>query len=549
MTRTEAIEGSRAAGGEPADLRVLAVALTPRDASLLRAVLADVGVPVRVCSSLGELCSSIADGAGALLLPEEAIDDPSWNDLARLLAEQPSWSDLPLLVLTQRGADSSRVTQAVGAVGNVTLLERPTRVSALVSAVRTAQRARERQYLIRELIASHERAAAALREADRRKDEFLAMLAHELRNPLAPIRNSLYLLREIGADAQIAVQLRDRIERQVDVIVRLVDDLLEVSRITRGQIELRPETVDLAAVLDAALETCGAAVEAAGLELAVDVPPHSLWVFADPLRLAQVFTNLLNNSIKFTDRGGRIEVSARRAAGGVRVAVRDTGIGIRGDMLERVFEMFAQADEARHRGSTGLGIGLTLVRRILDLHGGEIEAQSAGPGRGSEFVVRLPSAAAPEAGGEPAPPAGAPGELLDADLSPLSALVVDDNRDAADSLAMLLETFAVETRVAYSGSAALELLDAYRPGVALLDIGLPDMSGHELAAHLRARSELRPLALIALTGWGQADVRRRSREAGFDHHLVKPVAPRALRALLGSLVAKVGGAGSSPGRG
>jgi CheY-like chemotaxis protein len=227
----------------------------------------------------------------------------------------------------------------------------------------------------------------------------------------------------------------------------------------------------------------------------------------------------------------------------VEISVRDTGIGIPADMLSRVFDMFTQVPHAIERSQGGLGIGLTLVKRLVEMHGGSVEARSAGPGLGAEFIVRLPERPA-----EPAAPSVA--LLAPAEASPRHRiLVADDNRDAADSLAMLLETFAVETRVAYSGSAALELLDAYRPGVALLDIGLPDMSGHELAAHLRARSELRPLALIALTGWGQADVRRRSREAGFDHHLVKPVAPRALRALLGSLVAKVGGAGSSPGRG
>ena len=545
--------GAERGGAGSLETRVLVLAPTQRDARLIGAVLDEAGIATRFCHDLPGLCAAALDGAGALLLNEEVLADDGGECLATVLAQQPSWSDLPLLILTTRGADSPRVERAVATLGNVTLLERPTRVAALISAVRTALRARQRQYELRGHLAEHERAAASLREIDRRKDEFLAMLAHELRNPLAPIRNSLYLLREAGDDRLAIDTVRARMERQVDIIVRLVDDLLEVSRITRGQIELRPEDVDLATVLDAAMETSRPAIESAGHELRLSTPPGALALRGDPVRLAQVFANLLNNAAKYTDRGGRIDLTVERAGGELVVSVRDTGMGIRPEMLRRVFEMFTQADGARDRAPGGLGIGLTLVRRLVELHGGRVEARSEGPGHGSEFIVRLPAAvseagrpeaqpAAPGAAGGPAP-ARSGGTQPGRPDAPLRVLVVDDNHDAADSLALLLQLNASEVRVAHGGQPALELLRDYHPDVALLDIGMPGMSGYELAARIRRRPELQPIVLIALTGWGQDDDRRRSREAGFDHHLVKPVAPRTLQSLLGSLRASAEAAG------
>lgn len=552
MTRAEL-----GAGAALHERRVLVVAPTARDASLIVTVLGEAGIESRSCRNLGELCADAAHGAGALLLPEEVLVDGDADRLRELLARQPSWSDLPVLLLTARGADSPRVTGALATLGNITALERPTRLAALLSAVRSALRARARQYQIRDNLAELERAAATLREVDRRKDEFLAMLAHELRNPLAPIRNSLELLRSADTDPLAIATLRARMDRQVDIIVRLVDDLLEVSRMTRGQIELRPERVDLAVVLDSAVETARPVIDEAGHELILSLPSGPLPVEADPLRLAQVFANLFNNAAKYTDRGGRIAVTAEREShgegggGGVRVSVTDTGIGIRREMLGRVFDMFTQADGSRDRAPGGLGIGLTLVRRLVELHGGQVEARSEGPGRGSEFIVRLPLApalaTAAAAGAAPAPespraaaaPAPAPVQALTA----LRLLVVDDNVDAADSLALLLQRSGACVRAAHSGADALELLGEFRPTVALLDIGMPHMNGYELATHIRQRSELQPMVLVALTGWGQEADRRRSREAGFEHHLVKPVAPRELHALLASLVAEQQAAG------
>jgi two-component system CheB/CheR fusion protein len=365
----------------------------------------------------------------------------------------------------------------------------------------------------------------ALREADRRKDEFLATLAHELRNPLAPIRSSLQLLRESSdAPAEVCAML----ERQVDQMVRLVDDLLEISRMTQGRIELRRERVELASVLQAALETSRPAIEAGGHRLELSLPGEPLAVEADPLRLAQVFVNLLDNAAKYTPDGGRIRLRAERRGDEVEIAVRDDGVGIPSELLPLVFEPFTRSAHALPRATGGLGIGLALVARLVALHGGRVEARSEGAARGSEFVVRLPlrtSEAAPR---------------VEADRTPASAvaetsqrlLVVDDNRDAADSLAMLLRKRGAEVLVAHDGASALETARARRPTAVLLDLGMPDMDGYEVARKLRAEPTAQQTLLVALTGWGQPDVQSRCREAGFDHHLVKPVRIETLEALL-----------------
>ena len=326
-----------------------------------------------------------------MLLPEEAVALDRSSRLANWLNQQPLWSDLPVLILARSGADSAAVAQAMDQLGNVTVLERPIRVAALVSAVRTALRARQRQYQARAQLARIEQSERDLREAHIRKDEFLAILAHELRNPLAPIRNSLHILRLTNRDDDPTVKRAgETMERQVDHMVRLVDDLLEVSRITRGKIELRMQAVDLATVLRSAAETSRPLIDEAGHRFSMEIPPEPLVLRADPVRLAQIFANLLNNAAKYTSPGGQIRLAVRRENGGVVVSVRDTGIGIPRDMLPRVFELFTQVDRHVDRAQGGLGIGLTLVKRLVEMHDGTVEAHSEGPGRGSEFVVRLP---------------------------------------------------------------------------------------------------------------------------------------------------------------
>jgi signal transduction histidine kinase/ActR/RegA family two-component response regulator len=468
-------------------------------------------------------------GAAAVILPEEVVVPETEREFARWLANQPPWSDLPVIVLSRSGADSAAIAQAMARLGNVTVLERPTRVATFVSAIQTALRARRRQYQIRELLAEHLRSEEALREADRRKDEFLAILAHELRNPLAPIRNSLHILR-LTTEHDDAERIRGLMERQVSHMVRLVDDLLEVSRITRGKIELRRELVEVAAIVRGAVETSQPLIDAADLQLAVNVPTESLMVDADPVRLTQVVANLLNNAAKYTDRGGQIWLVVKRDGDSVIIQVRDTGIGIPTHMLPRVFELFTQIDRYANRGQGGLGIGLTLVKSLVELHGGSVWAHSEGEGRGSVFSIRLPLAASPHQGyrsGEP--------DARSAVLASRRVLIVDDNRDAAESLGMLLSLLGAESRVVYSGPEALKVIPDFKPAVVLLDIGMPGMDGHEVARRIRQIPECRSLTLIALTGWGQEEDRHRSQSAGFDHHLIKPADVNTLQTLLLSL--------------
>jgi PAS domain S-box-containing protein len=360
-------------------------------------------------------------------------------------------------------------------------------------------------------------AAEALHEADRRKNEFLATLAHELRNPLAPLRNGLGLLRLVGDDPSGREQALSMMDRQLRQMVRLIDDLLDVSRITRNRLELRREPVELDTVVRTAVEATRAFVESCGHELSVALPAEPVYLHADLTRLAQVLTNLLTNAAKYTNRGGHVRLSAAREAEQVVLSVRDDGIGIPADHLPRLFEMFSQAAPALERSQGGLGIGLALVRGLVEMHGGSVEARSEGPGRGSELVVRLPVLA-----GAPARPAPA-GEDRPTARPACRALVVDDNRDNADSLALMLRQRGDEAQTAYDGLEALEAAGRSRPDVVLLDIGLPRMNGYEVARRLRAQPWGRQLVLIAITGWGQEEDRARAREAGFDHHLTKPV--------------------------
>jgi PAS domain S-box-containing protein len=372
-----------------------------------------------------------------------------------------------------------------------------------------------------------------LREADRRKDEFLAMLAHELRNPLAPIRSALHVMKMSGASGSALERARQITERQVQYMVRLVDDLLDVSRIMRGRIELRREPVDLATVISQAVETAQPMVDAQGQRLVVSTPPEPLRLEADPTRLAQVVANLLNNAAKFSGPGGRIWLTAQREGEEAALRVRDEGAGVRADLLPYIFDLFVQGDRTLERSQGGLGIGLTLVKRLVEMHGGTVVARSEGPGRGSEFIVRLPllvdggrGTADGEAGSSPSTVRRPP--------SIRRVLVVDDNQDAAHSVAMLLRLWGHEVRLASAGPQALEMAADYQPEVVVLDIGLPGLNGYEVARRLRQLPASRGALLIAVTGYGQLEDRQRSEGAGFDYHLTKPVDPEALQRLLAS---------------
>jgi signal transduction histidine kinase len=385
-------------------------------------------------------------------------------------------------------------------------------------------------------ITDRKRAEEALREADRRKDEFLATLGHELRSPLAPIGNAVEMLRARGsADPELSAA-RDMIHRQVRLMTRLIDDLLDVSRITLGKLQLRTERVELRDVIEDAVATIQHYAESRGHQITVSLPAEPIVLVADPARLAQVFGNLLSNACKFTEKHGRIELRARVLRGPdaspeVEVAVVDDGMGIPPEFVPRLFEKFAQVSPALERSQAGLGLGLALVRGLAEMHGGSVNARHGRAGRGSEFVVRLPL--------PPGPPALTPrSDAVDHEPGPGPGhriLVVDDNRDSADSLAMLLRLSGNEVETAHGGREAVATAARYRPELVLMDIGMPELNGYEACRLIREQPWGKQMVLIAQTGWGQDGDRRRAREAGFDGHLVKPLDQGALSRLLRSI--------------
>ena len=401
-------------------------------------------------------------------------------------------------------------------------------VSLTVSPIRDASGTVVGASKIARDVSERKRAQQTLEDANRYKDEFLAMLAHELRNPLAPISNALQLLQVVDPSSAQATHVRAIMERQLSHLVRLVDDLMEVSRITRGKIELRREPVLLSSVMLSAVETARPALEAAQHNFRIDMPAEAIEINGDFVRLAQVISNLLGNAAKYTDAGGDISLVAERHGEEALIRVRDNGIGIDEAMLPRIFDMFAQAPSSQRRSQGGLGIGLALARALVELHGGRIEAASAGPGKGSQFTVRLPVArVVRSAGASPAQPKAAT-----AAPHRRRVLIVDDNVDAAETLQMVVSTMGHDAETAHDGRAALEAARSRRPDIVLLDISMPGMDGFTVARRIRSEPELRKIRVVALTGFGQQDDRRRTREAGFDDHLVKPVSREDLRRLL-----------------
>ncbi len=763
--------------------RVLVVAPTRGDAALTRSLLIGAGLECHICNDLIELTRNIGQGVGAILLTEEAQDASDAHVLVDALGAQPKWSDVPILMLCAAGADSPHAMVAMELLGNVTVLERPVRMSTLVSAIRTAIRARRRQYEIRDHLAELKRGEKAralyaaivessedaivsktldgiilswnagaerlfgypaneaigrsivliippdkqdeeisilerlrrgqriesfetvrvskfgqridvsltvsplrdssgeifgaskvarditarkraeealrqsearfrflaqtvpsiiwtaapdgaityandqwlrycgltpdqyanrcpelvvhpddchrciqewarclreghdyeievrhrrhdgvyrwfvtrakplkdntgrvvvwfgvttdihdqkelqekLRDADRRKDEFLATLAHELRNPLAPIRNALQIMRLTNDDPEVE-EARTIMERQLGHMVRLIDDLLDVSRITRGKLRLHRENVDLAAVIDAAVETARPLIADFGHQLTVDLPSEPIYLNADPVRLAQIFSNLLNNSAKYMDSSGQIWLSASVSDSGFRredsddqsevrssksefveVRVRDKGVGIPAEALPHIFDMFSQIDRSLEKAQGGLGIGLTLVKRLVEMHGGTIEVHSEGLGKGAEFTVCLPiTTAVPTA-----PPEAS--EFRRSGAMACRILVVDDNRDVAESMSMMLRLIGCEVRTIYSGLQAIEIGAIFRPDMILLDIGMPELNGYDTARRIREQPWSEGIVLVALTGWGQEEDIRRATAAGFHYHFTKPV--------------------------
>ena len=516
------------------ELRVLMLMSVVKDADLARRMFEPHGIVSSVCTSVAEVCEELDKGAGAVLIVEEALraSDP----LLAWVRAQPPWSDLPILLLARPGVDQTELASENYAYGNVTILERPTRVMALVSAVRSALRARLRQYQSRDHLARQAATEERLRHNDRRKDEFLAILAHELRNPLAPITNGLALLQlNRNSDPRIEA-VGAMMQRQLAHLTRLVDDLLEVSRVTRGDVELRLEQVELGAVIRSAVEASQPLISARNHRLAWQLPPEAIRLHGDPVRLGQVISNLLNNAAKYTPVGGNIDLRVVRDGGHVKIEVSDDGVGLPTESQSSIFDLFVRVPSRDDGSQGGLGIGLTLAKRLVELHEGTIEVHSDGSGRGSRFTVRLPVLDATLNEVRPGPSVPRSG------LADLRVIVADDNRDAAESLGMLLEQLGASVQVVFGGGPALAALDGDRVDAAIIDLGMPDVDGFEVARRIRSDPRVRAMKLIALTGWGQLRDREATQHAGFDHHLIKPPdVDRLVACLRGSRDPRSGG--------
>jgi signal transduction histidine kinase/ActR/RegA family two-component response regulator len=509
--------------------RVLIYPPSRRDGEATRLLLSRAAVASAVCLDAAEVVREMARGAAALVITDAALSNPGIECILQALAGQPPWSDLPVVLLCPAGGQTENVARAITAFTNVTLLERPASAQTLLSTVQAALRARKRQYETRQQLAALQSAEeglrareAQLRDADRRKDEFLAMLAHELRNPLAPVRTVGELLgRSAASHPQLQV-MADILKRQIAHLTRLVDDLLDVSRITQGRIELQREPVDLAAVVEDARESVQPLIAERRHSLRLVVMPRAVYVNGDKARLVQCVSNLLTNAAKYTDAGGVIEIAVKSEGTQASIAVTDNGVGISPELLPHIFNLFVQSTRSLDRAQGGLGIGLSLVRRLIEMHEGQVIASSAGHGHGARFEIRLPLATAAPAEHNVQP--GAP---------PVSArriLVVDDNQDAADSLVLILNSIGHAAQAVYSSEEALRSLDQTVPEVILLDIGLPVMDGYQLAALIRARNI--PARIVALTGYGQPEDVSKAAAAGVDAHLVKPVDLDVLEAAL-----------------
>jgi len=505
--------------------RILLLAPTKRDATAAELLFEPVGLTITLCNDLRDVCAEIERGAAVAIVPDEAILADKERRLSRLLHEQPPWSDFPLIVLTPP-QQTRAAAHELEAVGHMTLVRRPVEIHSLASTVRAALRDRRRQYAIRADIAERERQTHALKEADRHKDEFLAMLAHELRNPLAAVNNAVTVLK-LSSGEESRNWASDVVERQVRQLVRLIDDLLDVSRITSGKIRLRKEYVDAGAILDQAVESARPLIEERQHTLTVSINRGQIPLHVDATRVEQIVVNLLTNAAKYTESGGHISVTAEARGNQAVICVRDDGIGIPPEKLPEMFQLFKQGDRSLARSEGGLGIGLTIVQKLAEMHGGSVDARSDGPDKGSEFIVRLPLERKPAEQGSSTRDGPRP------KVRGSRILVVEDNEDTARGMVRLLKLLGNDATAVYDGRAAIDVARTFRPDFILLDIGLPGMNGYDVAASLRADGTLADAVIVAVSGYGQEEDRRRSFAAGFDHHLVKPVDLDSLADLIG----------------
>jgi signal transduction histidine kinase/CheY-like chemotaxis protein len=517
---------------ETTDDRVLVRAPIGRDATLAASVLAQDGVHAEICDDIGVLCAGLEAGAGAVLVAEEALDPEAMQRLCAVLARQQQWSDVPLIVLART---RRRIDAAVGALelidrlGNVVLLERPVAVPVLRTAIRTALRARARQYEMRDHIQAVERSQEMLQRAradaeaaNRAKDEFLAMLSHELRSPLGAINTWAHLLRTGRLDAAKTTRALEAIERSARAQAQIVEDLLDVSRIVTGKLRLDLQAVRLAPIIDGAVDSVRPAAEAKGLTLDVDVDHETDTVDGDPDRLQQVASNLLSNAIKFTPNGGRVSVRFRTDGTEGHLSVTDTGKGIPVEVLPLIFERFRQGDSAITRAHGGLGLGLAIVRHLVERHGGRVRAESEGDDRGTTFTVTLPLSRVGVRR-----PLESVARLADAPGLPLrgaTVLVVDDDPLARESLAAALEQYGATTLLAASAHDALGTLDHMCPDAMVSDIAMPGEDGYSLIRRVRERPTERggDVPAVALTAYAGRDHQVRALMAGFQAHVAKP---------------------------
>ena len=500
-----------AATARPGPALILAAG---RDGELALKVLTNAGHPCHLCVNAQELLDRLGEDVSALLLAEELLSGGLHARLAAALTAQPAWSDLPILVVAQN-ENPPPLRPDLVVLGNVSVLTRPMAVDALTSAVAAAVRARLRQLQVRDLMRDQE-------EQGRRKDEFLAMLAHELRNPLAPIRYASKILQAPGLAADQLRNTAQLVERQVGHMATIIDDLLDVSRVTRGLIKLSTAPLDLSQLVRRTADAYVLAAKDKGVGVRLSLAPQPIWVLGDATRLKQVLDNLIDNAVKFSPAGRDVVITLRKEVGEAIVDVSDHGAGLDPLLIPHIFEPFVQADRSLDRPNGGLGLGLALVRGLVLLHGGAATAHSKGPNCGSTFTVRLPLIEAPalQPSAQATPPAA----------GGLRVLLAEDNRDAAESLKMLLEMSGHEVSVAYNGPDAVTTARSVLPEVLVCDIGLPGMNGYDVATALRQDPELQNVRMIAVTGYGDNQDRDTALATGFDEHLCKPVEPNMLLA-------------------
>lgn len=516
---------------DDADVLILAA---PRDAELTVRALASAGYRCRACASEDALLEALSPVSGSLLIAEERLTRGLLGRLAARIHEQPAWSDLPVLIVAHHGTDRLPL-KAVAALGNVSMIQRPMTRDGLLSTVASALRARWRQLEVRDLLEQQ-------REQSERKDQFLAMLAHELRNPLTPIRYAAHLLQRPGLASDRQSHLAELVDRQVGHMGRIIDQLLDVSRLTRGLIQLEKTRVDLCALTQDTLAAHAISAQAKEILISCDCS-CSVWVEGDETRLRQVLDNLIDNAIKFSPPGQGIQVRIHTHASRVLWQVQDHGDGIEPKLLPQLFDAFVQADRSLERSRGGLGLGLALVKGLVTMHGGRVWVHSEGPGRGSEFTVELPVEQSLEGARDLSPRTG------EAEVVQGEILIAEDNVDAAEALRMILEGHGYRVTVVHSGPEAINALRESRPQVLICDIGLPGISGYDVA---RAASSVhRPDVMIAVTGYGSAEDRAHALAAGFDAHLAKPVAvPQLLKEVAGALQGSEEGPGKDlPGEG